>query len=213
MKKIKLIIVDDHQIVRDGLKLLLKLSENIDVVGEAHDASSLFANLKKVTPDILLLDIELPGKSGIEIAKEITKDFPSIKIIILSAQTSESNVISAIETGVHGFLPKHSGQNQLLQAIHTVNSGEEYFDASISQIVIKSIKQSFSEKTARSTLTPRESEIVKLISEGLLHKEIALQLFISKRTVDNHVSNIMQKLSFRSKADIIRYAFKSGLVH
>ena len=215
MNKIKVFIVDDHDIIRDGIKALLMLANDIIVTGDAYDGNHLFENLKTNSPDVLLLDITMPGMSGIKIAQKLKIQYPKIKIIILTAEPSEKNIFDSIEAGVKGFLPKNAGKDKLIDAIRSVYEGEEYFDNSVSQIVLKSYIQSSGyikhEKKA-TKLTERETDIVKLITKGLSHKEIAVKLFISKRTVDSHVANIMEKFQFRSKADIIKYAIKNGIV-
>lgn len=215
MNNIKVFIVDDHDIVRDGLRALLILNDLIEVAGEAADSDELFNLLETQSPDIILLDITMPGMSGIEIAQKLKTEYPKLKIIILTGEPSEKNIFDSLDAGVQGFLPKNAGKDKLIEAIKSVYEGEEYFDNSISQIVLKSyIQHSGNKKPGEGdkSLTNRETEIVKLITEGLTHKEIAAKLFISKRTVDSHVANIIEKFQFRSKADIIKYAIKTGIM-
>ncbi|OQX75619.1 MAG: hypothetical protein B6D61_10050 [Bacteroidetes bacterium 4484_249] len=214
MGKIKVFVVDDHDIIRDGIKALLMLADDIVIIGDAENGDSLFDFLEIGLPDVLLLDITMPGMSGIEIARKLKTEYPEIKIIILTAESSEKNIFDSIEAGVKGFLPKNAGKDKLINAIRSVYDGEEYFDNSVSQIVLKSYINSSGKtgKKEQTKLTERETDIVKLITEGLSHKEIAANLFISKRTVDSHVANIMEKFRFRSKAGIIKYAIKTGIV-
>lgn len=215
MKKIEIIVVDDHEIIRDGVKVILSITGNIDVIGEAGNGIELFSILKYKQPDIILLDIIMPGMNGIEVAKKLNSDFPDIKVIILTVEVSEDNVFNAIDAGVVGFLPKDARKNELQKAIEAVYGGEEYFDNNISQIVLKRyMHDSKLNRThnKKAQLTKREKEISILITDGLTHKEIAGKLFISKRTVDGHVNNIMEKFKFKSKADVIKHAIKSGLV-
>lgn len=216
MDNIKVFIVDDHDIVRDGLRALLLLNDLIEVAGEAANSDELFNLLETQSPDIILLDITMPGMSGIEIAQKLKTEYQKIKIIILTGEPSEKNIFDSLDAGVQGFLPKNAGKDKLIKAIRSVYEGEEYFDNSISQIVLKSYIHHSSNKKAEEkedkSLTDRETEIVKLITEGLTHKEIAVKLYISKRTVDAHVSNIIDKFQFRSKADIIKYAIRNGIV-
>ena len=209
---IKIIIVDDHEIVSDGLESLLLLTKEMAVIGKASGYDELLTLLSKTIPDILLLDIGLPGLSGIEIATRLNNTHPEIKIIILTANCTEENIFQAIDAGVQGFLPKNTGMKTLETAIRTVFDGEEYFDSSISKIVIRYlVHQKENQNKHQSACTVRETEVVKLICEGLTHKEIANRLFISKRTVDSHVHNIMEKFQFHSKVEIIKYAFKTGI--
>ncbi|MCD4789930.1 MAG: response regulator transcription factor, partial [Bacteroidales bacterium] len=170
MNNIKVFIVDDHDIVRDGLRALLILNDLIEVAGEAADSDELFNLLETQSPDIILLDITMPGMSGIEIAQKLKTEYPKLKIIILTGEPSEKNIFDSLDAGVQGFLPKNAGKDKLIEAIKSVYEGEEYFDNSISQIVLKSyIQHSGNKKPGEGdkSLTNRETEIVKLITEGL----------------------------------------------
>lgn len=211
MHKVRLIIVDDHEIIRDGIQLLLKSHSAIEEIDEAWDSRSLSKVIERKVPDIILLDIELPGKSGIEIANELKDRFPEIKIIFLSAQINRHTIASALQTGAQGYISKHAGQKVLSEAIEKVLAGQEYYDETVSGIVMNTLRSNYQVNSGSSLLTKRECDIIPLIVKGFTHKEIAENLFISRRTVDNHVSNIMNKLSIHSKADIIRFAIKSGL--
>ncbi len=216
MKIIRVIIVDDHEMVRQGLSALLMFEEDIEIIAEASNDIELFNYLdKNYIPDILLLDISLPGTSGIEIARKVTADLPEIKIIMLTALPTKSNIEESINIGVQGFILKNTGKETLVKAIRAVSGGDYFFDNSISQSVLKNILQSKKKRSDddnEKKLTKRETEIIKLLAEGLPHKEIAVVTSISKRTVDTHVQNIMRKLSLHSKADIIKHAIKSRLI-
>ncbi len=211
---IKIVIVDDHEIILDGLQSLLQLANDMEVIGTATCYNDLLHIIDKKVPDILLLDIGLPGISGLEIAEKLKVSHPGIKTIILTANCSEENVFKALEIGVGGFIPKNAGKKTLEEAIRSVFNGEEYFDNSIAKIVIKKFTGNKEKHGPKETsLTAREREITKYICEGLTHKEISEQLFISKRTVDTHVQNIMEKLNLHSKVELIKYAVQKGMFH
>jgi two-component system response regulator NreC len=208
---IKLVIVEDHQIVRDGLKVLLGIDPSFEIVGEASDSDELYSVLSTIKPDVILLDISLPGKPGTVISAELKNLHHDIKVIILTADISEKNIRECINAGVRGFLPKNSGKDVLFEAVKTVYRGETYFDDSVSRIFLNNYVQQTGHDCPKE-LTQRETEIVKLLTEGLSHKEIGSKLFISKRTVDSHVSNIMEKLGFSTKAEIIRYTIINRII-
>jgi DNA-binding NarL/FixJ family response regulator len=218
MEKIKIVIVDDHEIVRDGLVALLEVNNKFNIIGEAQDATDLFNLLTKKDPDIILLDINLPGLSGIEIARILTTDYPDIKIIMLSADFNQELIFNAIEAGVKGYLPKKTAVRELIDAIETVFSGEEYFNQLITNTMFKSYLASLKETKIPSLtadepeLSEREKEIVKWFAEGYSYKEIAAKLFISVRTVESHKNNIMEKMGFHSKVDMVKYAIKNKLI-
>lgn len=216
MNKISLISVDDHQLVRDGIRALLKDEPGFVIVGEASCEQELMNVLSQITPDVILMDISLPGKSGVEICKLLTETKPDIKIIVLSMYMNEDFILNAIKAGAKGYLPKNTTKEELISAIETVNSGKEYFNKEVSEIMIKSymsnVKKDETQKQSTETLTGREEEILKLFAEGLTNKEIADKLFISIRTVESHKTHIMQKLELKSTVELIKYALKNKLI-
>jgi len=213
-KKIKLILVDDHAIVRDGLKSLLKGNEEIEIIGEADCAEKFFELLKKEKPDLVLLDISLPDISGIEVAKKLHEKYPEIGALILSMYTDEDFILNAVKVGARGYLPKNSKKEELLTAIKTVYSGEEYFSNLVSKVVANSYLKKIKgeNKNLLNLLTEREKEIMKLVVEGLTNQEIAQKLFISIRTVETHKTRILQKLGFKSIVDLVKFAIKNKIV-
>lgn len=214
---IKIILVDDHQIVRDGIKALLSGGANIEVIGEAKDAYELYALLKELTPDIVLLDISLPKISGIDITKTLTHDYENIKVLVLSMYTSEDFIFNAIKAGAKGYLPKNTTKKELLEAIYKLNQNEEYFSEPISNIILKSYikKAKTGDKYTgkqEEKLSSREMEILKMFAEGSSNKEIADQLAISIRTVESHKNHIMQKLELKSTVDLVKFAIKNKII-
>lgn len=217
MDKIKIIMVEDHQIVRDGIKALIIDEENIEIIGEASNGSELFALLQNTKPNIVLLDISLPEMSGIEIAKKLTETHPDIKCLMLSMYMSEEFITNSIEAGAKGYLPKTTTQKELIDAINAINKGGEFYNNTVSEILLKSyIKKtqgkSKKEETKSVNITKRELEILKLFAEGLANKEIAEKLFISIRTVESHKNNIMQKLELKTTVELVKYAIRNSII-
>jgi len=218
MSKIKVLLVDDHQIVRDGIFALLIKEHDIEIVGEASNGDELFEKLQFIKPDIIILDISLPKMSGIEIAGILTKDYPQIRIIVFSSYTDEETIFKSIRAGAKGFLPKDSMREDLVEAIKKVNQGFEYLSDKIpNTILMDYIKKSGNQEekfnnSKLSSLTKREREILKLIADGMSYKEIGNELFISVRTVETHKNNILQKLELKSTIDLVKFAIKNDLI-
>ncbi|PLW96584.1 MAG: DNA-binding response regulator [Marinilabiliales bacterium] len=217
MEAINIILVDDHTLFRDGIKSILDDEENIQVIEEAPNAKVLFEKLQHKHPDLIITDIGLPDMSGIEVTKKITKLYPDIKILILSMHNNEEFILSSLRAGANGYLSKDIESSELLEAIHSVMNGKIYFNKEISQTIINNYRgsapvNSEPEPDANNSLTEREIEVIKLVGEGYINKEIADKLFISIRTVDAHKSHIMQKLGLKSSVDMVKYAIKNKLI-
>jgi DNA-binding NarL/FixJ family response regulator len=216
-EKVKIIMVDDHQIVRDGIKALISDESWIDIIGEASNHKELFALLEKAKPDLIMLDISMPEMSGIEIAKILTEQRPEIKLLMLSMYMSEEFITNAIEAGAKGYLTKTTSQEEIINALKTITGGGEFYSDSVSNILLKSFIKKTQNKSTDSKeqpiiLTKRENEILKHFAEGLSNKEIADRLFISIRTVESHKNNIMQKLELKSTVELIKYAIKNKII-
>jgi DNA-binding NarL/FixJ family response regulator len=215
--RITVALVDDHQIVRDGIKALFDGQTHIEVIGEASTAKEMLDKIKDIKPQVLIVDISLPGMSGIELTKVISNDYPDIKVIVLSMYTTQDFVFNAIKAGAKGYLPKNITQSELIEAVEKVSSGSEYFSKDISEIILKSyLKQIKDPERANELkeekLTPRETEILKLVAEGYSNQLIADKLFISVRTVESHKNHIMQKLELTTTVDLIKYALKNKII-
>ncbi|MDC9723960.1 MAG: response regulator transcription factor [Urechidicola sp.] len=207
--KIKVILVDDHQIVREGFKLILLLDERFETIGEAESATTLFTLLKEKTPDVIVLDISMPGLSGIEICKQIKINTPAIKILFVTANVDTTHLKAAIKSGADGFLPKDTSSKEFTTAVSEVANGNTYFSSKISGLMIKVMTQSNSHNETELSL--RELEIVKQLAEGKLQKEIASTLFISPRTVETHKKNIQTKLGINTTAELVKFAIREGI--
>jgi len=216
VKNISIILADDHQIFRDGIKSLLSDEENLEVIAEASNGDELLSLLKVNKPDVLVLDISMPKTSGIELAKIISEQYPEVNILILSMHKNEDFVVNAMINGAKGYLPKDTSRKELLEAINTIAHGDEYLGKLISSNILKSyIKKSrfgFERIDKDETLTNREKEIIEQVGAGLSNKEIADKLFISVRTVDSHKNHIMSKLKIKSTAELIIYGIKNKII-
>ena len=217
MSKIRIFLVDDHQLVRDGIKALLTSAEDLTILGEASSGKECFEKIAIEPPDILILDISLPDTNGIEITKRITVEYPDMRVLILSMYTNEDFIFNAVKAGARGYLPKNTSREELLSAIHAIYDGEEFFADSISRIMLKSYVRKAKEddltpQRGPIPLTTREIEILKLFAEGFINKEISDRLDISIRTVETHKNHIMKKLELKSTVELIKYAIRNKIV-
>lgn len=212
---IKVFIIDDHRIVLDGLKNLIQADKDLEICGTASGYSEFMDKIQSCSPDVILSDISLPGKSGIEILKEITNRLPNTGTIMLSMYTDEEFIFNAINSGARGYLPKNISGTELINAIKTVAGGGEYFSNDISKKVLSSyIKKARNpeESPSAASLSEREKEILKLYAEGKSNGEIADALFISIRTVESHKNHIMHKLNLKNPVDLVKFAIKNKYI-
>lgn len=205
MAKTKICIVDDHQIVREGIAALLIGVPDIEVKALFPDAQSIIKFLEKDLPDVLLLDIGLPDIDGIELAERFKILYPDLPILIISANTDDKHLIGAIKAGVRGFLPKDTEKIELCEAIRKVALGEKYFSSEISQ----NLQNAFINHFETSELSEREKEVAILLTDGLSFKEIGGRLFISERTVETHKNNAIKKLGLRNTMQLVAWAVKN----
>lgn len=217
MSKIKTVLVDDHQIVRDGIKSLLLASKNIEVVGEVSNAYELYDLLNNKDVDIILLDINLPKVSGIEVCKTIKKEYSGIKVLMLSMYNNEDFVFNAIRAGANGYLEKNTTKKELQEAINEIYMGGEYFGKTISDVIFKSAvsktKAGLEDvNEGIDALTQREKEILHLVIEGLSNNEISQKLVISIRTVEKHKTNLMKKLGVSNTVELVKYAIRNKII-
>lgn len=218
MDKIKVLLVDDHQIVRDGIKSILTDEQDILLTGSVSNAKEALAFIETNLPDVVIADLSMPNISGIELTEIITAKYASVKVLILSMFNNEEYIVNAIRAGAKGYLPKQDSTTEiLLEAIRTIHKGDDFFSPSISKIVMKSfvnnLKGSKTNKTAEKIqLTSREKEILKLYVEGFTNTEISDKLNLSIHTVKTHKNNIMQKYNFKSTVEMIKYAIKNKIV-
>jgi len=215
-KKTKVVLVDDHQLIRMGIIALLKFESCIEVIGEVNKASETLSYIYQKKPDVVLMDISLDDGDGISLTEEIVKTYKSVKVIILSMHVKEEFIKRSIRAGASGYILKDSPRDELVQAIKEVSKGNKYFAAEVSQLIVSSYVSKagdFSRKKRRiSGLTNREVEIIKLLSDGLSNQKIAEQLDISHRTVDTHRTNIMQKVKVKNVAELVKYSIMNNLI-
>ncbi len=215
MDKIRIILVDDHALVRDGIKSVLQTEDNIEIVGEASNFEELQIYLDNKKCDIIILDISLPDVSGIQICNILKTKYPNIAVLMLSMYINEEFILKAIEAGAKGYLPKNTNRKELIAAVKSIFNGDEYFSNEISGIILKSYVnnvQNKKENNGTEELTKREKEVLKLFAEGHTNAEISDKLFISVRTVESHKNHIMQKLDLKTTVDLIKYAIKHNYI-
>lgn len=215
MEKIQIILVDDHNLVRSGIANLLTGEPDLEIAGEAGSGDELLQLLEHLKADVAILDISLPGPSGIELTRKVTALYPDMKVLILSMYTSEEFIFNAINAGAKGYLPKNTTRPELTGAIRAVASGEEYFAESISNVILNSyIKKAKNDShTHENQLSKRELEVLTLFARGLTNQEIADKLFISIRTVESHKNHIMQRLELKTSVDLLKFALRNNLVN
>ncbi len=214
-EKGKIVIAEDHTILREGLRALLSSQEDLDVVGEAEDGREAIRQVEELTPDLILMDLSMPKMNGVEAIREIRRRVPETKILALTVHKAEEFIVEVLQAGADGYIPKDASSNELMMAIKSVLMGKRYLSPSVSKVVIEGYLESrrtFASSTPWETLTKREREILKLIAEGHKNKEIADFLCISVKTVEKHRANLMKKLDLHSAAALTAYAMERGLV-
>lgn len=214
-KKIRILVADDHTIVRSGVISLLSLNPDFEVVGEAENGREAIELVRTKNPDVVLMDIGMPVLNGLEATRRIKKEFPQVKVLVLSGYDNDEYILQMIQSGANGYILKNSFLDDLYSAIRSVNEGMAFFSPSVSKIIVESYvnqPDDDASKKSKRLLTPREREILQLIAEGHLHHQIAERLSISVRTVDTHRQNIMKKLDIHDTAGLVTYAIKNGIV-
>ena len=213
--KYAVVIVEDHQLFRDGLKSMLNKRDDITIVGEAEDGIKAVKLIRKLKPDLVLLDLSMPKMGGISVMKDVKRELPDTRILLLTIHESDQYVLEAFEAGADGYCIKDSSRQELMLAIDSVLQGKTYISPGISDQVMEgflSNRKRLKEKTRWDTVTQREREVLKLLAEGHSNKEIGELLHISVKTVEKHRANLIDKLDLHNVAQLTAYAIKQGLV-
>jgi DNA-binding NarL/FixJ family response regulator len=216
MKKITILLAEDHTIVREGLRKMLDLESDLEVIGEAQDGRQAIALTKKLRPDVVLMDIAMPRLNGLEATRQVLKEMPGTKVVILSAHSDDAYVQNATESGAVGFLLKQTSSHDVCRAVRDVHQGKTFFNPAISRRFNHLHPQSLDSvgKRSRKTiqLTAREMEVLQLIAEGKANKQTAAELGIGMKTVEKHREHLMQKLDIHDTAGLTRYAISTGII-
>lgn len=214
-KQYRIVIAEDHTILREGLRSLLCSDPEFDVVGEAEDGRDAIRCVEALSPDLVLMDLSMPRMNGLDAIKEIKKQNPEIKIIVLTVHKTEEYILATLQAGADGYLLKDATHSELVMAIKNVIAGKRYLSPGISEKVIEGYlegRRTLKTKSSWDTLTQREREILKLIAEGYKNKEVADYLYISLKTVEKHRSNLMRKLDLHNVAALTAFAAEKGLI-
>ena len=213
MKKQRIILVDDHEVVRLGLKSLLERHPLFDVVGEAGSAREALEQVASLKPDVVVMDIRLPGTSGIDACEQIVNQFPNTKVLMLTSYAEDEMLFSAIRAGASGYVLKQIGSEDLIKAIESVGRGEALLDPAVTQRVFQEVRRAVKEEEASAFahLSQQEKHVLLLVSEGKTNREIAKNLFLGEGTVRNYVSSILSKLSVNNRAEAAAYAVQHSL--
>ncbi|WP_322796948.1 response regulator transcription factor [Tepidiforma sp.] len=216
VRPVRVLLVDDHAVIRQGLRMLLESAPDIEVVADCENGREALQAVERLRPDVVLMDVVMPGLNGIEATRQVRRASPSTRVVILSGFVDEEQITGAIQAGASGYLVKNSDVSELILAIQTVHRGNQYYSAALSEGFDIAELQLQARRSGRrsslDTLTPREREVLQLIAEGHTNQQIADQLVVSVKTVEAHKSHIMEKLKARSRTDLIRYALKRGIV-
>ncbi len=219
MELIRVLLIDDHELVRSGIKALLEKSEDIRVVGEAGEGHEALECIKETNPDVVLLDISLPGLNGLEVAAKARKDSPRLRIVFLSMHSNEEYVLQALKIGASGYVLKQSSTRELEFAVRSAKKGETFLSPAISNTVVSDYMARLRGGNVRKpgvnpyeVLTSRQREILQLIAEGFSSKEIAQKLGLSINTIEVHRANLMDRLNIHDIAGLVRYAIQTGII-
>jgi two-component system response regulator NreC len=213
--KIGLLLVDDHAVVRSGLRMLFGSEADVEIVGEAETAAEALASTERLKPDVILMDIGLPDMSGIDATRQIKQRFPQVSVVALTIHEDEEYFFKMLEAGASGYVPKRAAPEELLTAIRAAAAGQVYLYPSLAKLLVKdylSQERPGGEKSKVDGLTTREHEVLTYLAEGASNDEIAASLVISPKTVGRHRENIMRKLNLHSRSELVRYAIRKGII-
>lgn len=216
MQKIRVLVVDDHTIVRDGICALLSLAGDLEIVGEATNGSEALKKVGELLPDVVLMDISMPVMGGLEATRRICKDFPKTKVLVLTQYDDKEYFFPVIESGASGFISKAAASSELATGIRSVYRGDSYLSPSVTRLLVENYQNTASQRSSKdpyNQLTRREREVFKLLAEGHSTQEIAEILVITPKTVDGHKTNLMAKLGVHNRIDLVKYALRKGVIN
>ena len=215
MEKIRLLLVDDHEVVRSGLRMLLENEAGLDIEGEADTGEGALKMVETLKPDVVIMDITLPDMSGIETTRRIKEIHPDVAVIALTIHEDQQYFFEMLQAGASGYVPKRAAPDDLITAIRATSRGEMYIYPSLAKLLVGDFLSRSGEETTKETmngLTPRESEVLSLLAEGKTNEKIAGLLNISVHTVARHRENLMGKLGLHSRSELVKYAIRKGLI-
>ncbi len=215
MQKIRVLVVDDHTIVRDGICALLALAGDIEVVGEATNGNEALNKVKELNPDVALMDIAMPIMGGLEATRRISKEFPRTKVLVLTQYDDKEYFFPVIESGAAGFISKAAASSELTAGIRSVHRGDSYLSPSVTRLLVENYQNTANDRAGQdpyNQLTTREREIFKLLAEGHSTQKIADILVITPKTVEGHKTNLMQKLGVHNRIELVKYALRKGII-
>lgn len=212
-------LVDDHSIVRDGIRLLLEQAEGLEIIDEANDGEEALEKLKTHQPDVILMDISLPGMSGIQTTQVVTRLYKNVRVLMLSMHNNEDYILRSVEAGAYGYILKDSSSDEMIKAIRMIAAGEKYYSSPVASIILSGYMQQLKKGSKQggrevqpSRLSNKEKEILQFLVDGMSSREIAERLQLSVRTVDNHRANMMRRLQVRNAAELVRIAVEEKLI-
>jgi DNA-binding NarL/FixJ family response regulator len=214
MDKVRVLLADDHGIVREGLRAMLSLNKDMEVVGEAADGREAVNQTRVCAPNVVVMDISMPGMDGLQATKRLARDFPEVRVLVLSQHDNERYILPVLQAGASGYVLKRSVGAELVEAIRTVHRGDCWLPPRVAQTVLSYCRQgpNMLPEDEGGLLTEREREVLKLVVEGYTSREIADLLYLSKRTVMCHRANIASKLGIHNRMELVRYAMRTGVV-
>ena len=215
MKTIRILLADDHTVVRKGLRLLLSGQPGFNVVADAADGRDAIALTERHLPDVVVMDVAMPGLNGIEAARQITNKLPQVAVVFLSMHSDEGYVLKALKSGARGYLLKDSAEQDLINAVVAVSEGKAFFSPAISKMLVEDYLRQMQDRQVEDSyelLTNREREVLQLLAEGRGNKDVAALLNLSLYTVETHRGNILQKLNLHNQAELILYAIRKGVI-